>query len=107
MRFRYHRILFYFHYDLLLLYAPLPPHYLFLLITSPFLPYLYLCSLVKMRDFDKDDFLAGYIEYMLSEPDKDIYIDKYHIEYFERFALGALYSPLQPMSVYVSVREFL
>jgi hypothetical protein len=72
-------------------------------------------SLVLKGEFDKDDYLAKYIEYMLTRyvrrpvwfcemigflvlvhlylfprhsSDKDILIDKYHIEYFERFAVG-------------------
>ena len=43
---------------------------------------------MESRSFDKDHYLAGYIEYMLSQKDKDQFIDKYHIEYFERFAVG-------------------
>ena len=69
-------------------------------------------SLVLKGEFDKDDYLAKYIEYMLTRyarrlvwfvygrslvdeqlfsrhsSDKDMLIDKYHIEYFERFAIG-------------------
>ena len=36
----------------------------------------------------KDDYLEAYIQYMLTNKDKDMFIDKYHIEFFERFAQG-------------------
>ena len=45
-------------------------------------------SLKESRSFDKDHYLACYIDYMVSQKDKDQFIDKYHIEYFERFAVG-------------------
>mmetsp|Transcript_91856 Transcript_91856/g.148291 ORF Transcript_91856/g.148291 Transcript_91856/m.148291 type:complete len:701 (-) Transcript_91856:59-2161(-) len=45
-------------------------------------------SLVDKQRFDKDHFLAEYIKYMLETSDKDIFVDKYHIEYFDRYALG-------------------
>jgi len=43
---------------------------------------------VEQQTFDKDHYLAGYIEYMLFAKSKDICMDKYHVEYFERFAVG-------------------
>ena len=49
---------------------------------------LMINSILELHDFHRDHFLESYLQFMLHEPDKDTFIDPYHVEYFERYARG-------------------
>ena len=47
-----------------------------------------MSSILERKEFCRDHFLASYLQFMLDEPNKDTFIDPYHIEFFERYARG-------------------
>ena len=49
---------------------------------------LLLCSLGERATWDRDDVLQRYLAYMLHRPDKDVWIDPHHFEFFDRLARG-------------------
>jgi hypothetical protein len=49
---------------------------------------LIISSILERQEFCRDHFLASYLPFMLDEPNKDTFIDPYHIEFFERYARG-------------------
>eukprot|EP00291_Cryptomonas_curvata_P016543 CAMPEP_0172154848 /NCGR_PEP_ID=MMETSP1050-20130122/2276_1 /TAXON_ID=233186 /ORGANISM="Cryptomonas curvata, Strain CCAP979/52" /LENGTH=333 /DNA_ID=CAMNT_0012823637 /DNA_START=1169 /DNA_END=2170 /DNA_ORIENTATION=+ len=49
---------------------------------------LIISSILERQEFCRDRFLASYLQFMLDEPNKDTFIDPYHIEFFERYSRG-------------------
>ena len=45
-------------------------------------------NILESGTFKRDRFLESYRDFMLSTPDKDTFIDPYHVEFFERYARG-------------------
>mmetsp|Transcript_8311 Transcript_8311/g.14242 ORF Transcript_8311/g.14242 Transcript_8311/m.14242 type:complete len:352 (+) Transcript_8311:331-1386(+) len=45
-------------------------------------------TIVEKQGYDRDMYLAAYIEYMLKTPNKDTYAEVYHREFFENYSLG-------------------
>ena len=49
---------------------------------------LIIDNIIEKDGFERDSFLDAYLEFMLSSPDNDTFIDPYHVEFFERYAGG-------------------